>query len=109
MKNISDHQPLKWMCIVCLLFNFHSANAESQDTTRYKIYLNGGVYFPESTTTLQINGKHGLGSVIYIEDLLHVDRHPVVFSANLLWKINKRSIVNVRYFHYNVKGEFGNS
>jgi len=109
MNNISVHQLSKCICIVSLLFNFHFAKAESQDTTRYKLYVNGGVYFPESTTTLQINGRHGLGSVIYIEDLLHVDRHPVVFSANVLWKITKRSIVNVRYFHYNVKGEFGNS
>ena len=71
-----------------------------------KVYVNAGVYFPESTTTFQVNGSNGLGTLIFVEDFLHMDRHPFVFTLNALYKITKRSIVSARFFHYNVKGNF---
>jgi hypothetical protein len=107
MQNISSY---KFVCIIITLLAFSSevANASPADTTshRYKIYMNAGVYFPETTTTFQFNGNHGLGTLIYVEDLLHLDRHPLLITANMFWKITKRSGVSARFFHYSVDGNF---
>jgi hypothetical protein len=118
MGNRSIYKFIRCICVACFFCCCQQASASDQDSTKvqkdstrsqYKLYINAGAYFPEATTTIQINGQHGLGSVISVEDLLHVDRHPVVFSANLLWKITRRSTLSARYFHYQVTGEFGNS
>jgi len=108
MQNRYTYKFLSCIIIGFLAFSCRTTNATPADTTgrRYKFYVNAGVYFPETSTVLQINGKHGIGTVIYVEDLLHLDPHPIVFTANMLWKISRRSILNVRYFHYSAEGNF---
>jgi hypothetical protein len=87
---------------------FQTAKGGSSDTASFtpKLYVNAGVYFPESATTFQVNGSNGLGTLIFVEQFLHVDRSPLVFTANAFYKITRRSVLSARYFYYNVKGNF---
>jgi hypothetical protein len=109
MKKKSAVSRISYCILIALAAcSFKTMKGASSDTASFtpKLYVNAGLYFPESTTTFQVNGTNGLGTLIFVEQFLHVDRSPLVFTANLLYKITRRSIVSARFFNYNVKGNF---
>jgi len=99
--------PIFFTCILLIVSSGFAVGGTSDSTkVSPKLYVNAGVYFPESTTTFRVDGQNGLGTLIFVEEFLHMERHPLVFTANLIYKASRRSIISARYFYYHATGEF---
>ena len=111
-----QHNPLSFfICCISLLFCvncFSALHAQDTTTTKNKQHFKNQYYItlhafrPIVSTSLQVNGEHGPGMVLSLEDNLGFNSRPWLFRVEGVANFTKRSGVAVTFVNMNRKNEW---